>query len=508
MTVQKFTQATLADSVVQAQAAAAGRFALLQASLIQAGNELFYYGSSYSVQDQVSRQSDGAAIAVDPTLEGDRFDFALTGTVEERRVDGDVTGFFLKASAADVLQLGERVGRFELARYAASYAVKANGDESASDDFRAARGEFSDQGLTLAFEGTWQQKGAYTESSEPLPSLQVKRLVLSDADGPLLALSGDLRYPRSEEDPTMVSLLGVTGKITRLDLRFGSELVSSGKLSLPVQDVLAALSGGSQSLLDLFYGGADTLTWTDEVGGLLQGRSGNDKLIGGVGNDTLDGGAGNDQMTGGLGDDTYRLDSVKDKVVEKANAGLDTVLTTVSLTLPAQVERLAAAESVMTGLLLKGGSLANTLAGSRGADTLAGGAGDDALMGAWVSDEAGNWRAVADGQRDVFVLDAVLSTAKASNVDRIFFEEGVDVIQLSRKVFKALPVDAQKNAIPDLLVNDMAQATATTRLIQQDGSLFYDADGSGTKAAAIEVARLVGLSDTAIELTLSDFVFA
>ena len=71
-----------------------------------------------------------------------------------------------------------------------------------------------------------------------------------------------------------------------------------------------------------------------------------------------------------------------------------------------------------------------------------------------------------------------------------------------------LPVWSMRaDSLVDLLVNDMAQVTAATRLIQQDGRLFYDADGSGTKSAPVEVARLVGLSDTAIELTLGDFVF-
>ncbi|MCU0075582.1 Ig family protein, partial [Pseudomonas koreensis] len=70
------------------------------------------------------------------------------------------------------------------------------------------------------------------------------------------------------------------------------------------------------------------------------GNSLNNTLIGNDGNNVLDGGLGADGMAGGLGNDTYYVDNVGDYVVEGANAGVDTVIASVTHTLSANVENL------------------------------------------------------------------------------------------------------------------------------------------------------------------------
>ncbi len=97
--------------------------------------------------------------------------------------------------------------------------------------------------------------------------------------------------------------------------------------------------------------GDDTLVGTrfaDTIFGLagndlLLGLAGNDTLYGNRGNDTLNGGAGIDSLIGGVGNDVYIINNVGDRVVEAANAGIDTVRSSVSL---AQVTHL------LTGLLV------------------------------------------------------------------------------------------------------------------------------------------------------------
>ena len=78
-------------------------------------------------------------------------------------------------------------------------------------------------------------------------------------------------------------------------------------------------------------GGDDTLRGGDE----------NDKLNGGDGNDHLDARFGDDIATGGKGNDTYEVSDSKDKVVELANQGYDTVRSrATTYTLAANVEAL------------------------------------------------------------------------------------------------------------------------------------------------------------------------
>src|SRR5690606_3283147 len=77
---------------------------------------------------------------------------------------------------------------------------------------------------------------------------------------------------------------------------------------------------------------------------ILEGRGGDDTLIGGQyddilrggsANDTLDGGEGHDTLTGGAGDDTYRINgnSRWDSVTELLGEGPDTIVCTPGLQL-------------------------------------------------------------------------------------------------------------------------------------------------------------------------------
>ena len=138
------------------------------------------------------------------------------------------------------------------------------------------------------------------------------------------------------------------------------------------------LFGGLGS--DTLDGGAD-----DDI---LNGDDGNDTLLGGEGMDALNGGVGADSMSGGAGDDTYRVDSFSDVVREQANAGYDRVVSSISHTLAAHVERLsllgtADLNGTGNGLdnRLDGNSGANALAGGEGHDSLYGNAGNDTLTG-------------------------------------------------------------------------------------------------------------------------------
>ena len=118
------------------------------------------------------------------------------------------------------------------------------------------------------------------------------------------------------------------------------------------------------------------------------GGNGNDSLTGnalanvlsgGTGNDTLDGGAGNDTLRGGAGNDVYTVDSASDVVIENAAEGTDTVNSSVSFSLGANIETLTLTGSA--AINATGNAQANTLTGNAGNNVLSGGGGNDTLIG-------------------------------------------------------------------------------------------------------------------------------
>ncbi|OAI23827.1 hypothetical protein A1355_21280 [Methylomonas koyamae] len=145
-----------------------------------------------------------------------------------------------------------------------------------------------------------------------------------------------------------------------------------GQTSNPVQITIhtVATTVGNDDAISYFGG---------ERADAIFGLGGNDTLNGLAGDDWLDGGTGADNLIGGAGNDTYIVDNLKDKIVELAGQGVDTVEAGVSFTLTKFLENLT-----LTGansIAGKGNSLANTITGNSGGNVLTGAAGDDTLDG-------------------------------------------------------------------------------------------------------------------------------
>lgn len=157
-----------------------------------------------------------------------------------------------------------------------------------------------------------------------------------------------------------------------------------------------------------------TLTGTGLINGtgnalanVLLGNSANNTLTGAAGNDTLDGAAGSDTMRGGTGDDVYVVNVSTDVVTENASEGLDTVRSSVSLTLGSNIENLVLTDaSAVNGT---GNTLNNVITGNVANNRIDGGTGNDTMLGG-----QGNDTYIVNAATDVVV----------ENLD-----EGVDTVQ-------------------------------------------------------------------------------
>lgn len=220
-------------------------------------------------------------------------------------------------------------------------------------------------------------------------------------------------------------------------------------------------------------GNADANTLTGNAGAnVLSGLDGNDTLSGGSGDDTLDGGSGDDSLIGGSGNDLFIVDSVGDVVVEASSGGTDTVQSSVSYALAANVEHL-----VLTGtgnLNGTGNTLANSITGTDGAnslsgldgnDSLFGGAGDDTLDGGSGDDRldggTGNDSMAGGAGNDVYIVDALGDTvteAASNGTDRVessvSFTLGANVENLTLTGLAA--INGTGNTLSNVLIGNEA----------------------------------------------------
>ncbi|WP_189836413.1 putative Ig domain-containing protein [Sulfuriferula multivorans] len=181
------------------------------------------------------------------------------------------------------------------------------------------------------------------------------------------------------------------------------------------------VSGGLGN--DTLYGenGVDTLDGGDG-NDRLYGGANNDSLIGGAGNDTLDGGAGADSMAGGAGDDTYVVEDAGDAIVEAAGGGIDSVTSSISLTLSDNVENLG-----LTGtadINAAGNAEANVMLGNTGANQLFGMAGNDTIKGLDGNDTVDG----GDGADDIYGGMGDDTLAGGNDDDRLHGEAGNDTL--------------------------------------------------------------------------------
>jgi Ca2+-binding RTX toxin-like protein len=175
------------------------------------------------------------------------------------------------------------------------------------------------------------------------------------------------------------SLVGGTGNDTYIVDNTGDKVTES--LSAGTDTVLSSVTFTLGSNVEYL-----TLTGTTAINGT--GNTLANRITGNSANNTLSGGSGADTMIGGAGDDIYIVDNTGDVITESTDEGIDSVQSSVTYTLAANVENLTlTGTSTRNGTgntlnnYLTGNSAVNTLTGGAGNDTLDGGTGADSLVG-------------------------------------------------------------------------------------------------------------------------------
>ncbi|HEX3943017.1 MAG TPA: calcium-binding protein [Rhizomicrobium sp.] len=109
------------------------------------------------------------------------------------------------------------------------------------------------------------------------------------------------------------------------------------------------------------------------------GNGGTDVIYANNAGDTLMDGGGASTLIGGSGNDAFYVTNPNDHITEQPNGGVDTVISSVSFSIPTNVETLQLTGNAM--LTATGNSAANNLYSSlTGVDTLVGGGGNDAFL--------------------------------------------------------------------------------------------------------------------------------
>ena len=222
----------------------------------------------------------------------------------------------------------------------------------------------------------------------------------------------------------------------------------------------------------------------------LIGNTKNNSLNGRAGNDTLDGGVGSDSMIGGLGNDSFVVNVVGDVVTENLNEGTDTVNSSVTYTLPANVENLTLTgaspiNGTGNGLIntITGNAANNQLNGGAGNDTINGGIGIDSLTGGIGNDI---FRFTTTGQID---------TVTDYNVAN-------DTIQLENAVFTKLTTTGTLAAAQFRIGAQAADSNDFIVYNNITGALSYDANGNGV-GAMVTIAMIgAGLNMTNADIVV------
>lgn len=453
------------------------------------GKDIYYVGAGDTVVEEVAGGIDLVFAAADFTLDVNVENLTLVGSDDINGTGNALINTILGNSGDNRLDGGAADNLVDKLKGGAgddTYVV----DLTVSNRLQDALTESADQGTdnVLVRGGTALATYSTLTLKSTLENLDVSGtsadiLLNLSGNGAANVLIGNAGANTLNGKAGVDTLIGGTGDDTYVVDSVGETVTEQLDEGTDTLKIAIATAGLDYTLGDNVENG----TLSNRVVFNLNGNELVNVLTGNSAANRLDGGVGADTLNGGSGNDTYVVDNVGDVVTDRA--GVDTVESSVSYTLPTGLENLT-----MTGsdnLDGVGNALANTLRGNDGANALAGGAGKDVL-----------WGGLGD---DTFVFDSVLSAS--TNFDKIMDFSAGDELQLDLAIFGALSGGVTDN-------NLLAGAGVTTAISADQhliyntssGALYYDADGGGGAAAVLFAYVDQNGSDTTHPgLTAADF---
>jgi Ca2+-binding RTX toxin-like protein len=241
----------------------------------------------------------------------------------------------------------------------------------------------------------------------------------------------------------------------------------------------------------------------NDLNNILTGNSAINTLRGLAGNDTLDGAAGTDTLIGGTGNDTYIIND-NDTITENLNEGIDTVLSSITWTLAANLENLT-----LTGtanINATGNTLNNIFIGNSGTNIFSGAAGNDTY---YIDDSKDSITENLNEGTDI--VFAGINWTLASNIENLTLT-GTAIEAKGNELNNILIGNASNNTIYGYAGNDILNGAAgadtliggagnDTYIVDTINDIVTEALNEGTDTVESSITWTLGDNIESLKLT-------